>query len=138
MEEEVKPSSSSNNEQILTLWKRMERLEEKMERALENLDSKVQALEMAHQLQTYQNSMTKEKLDELARGQVELLNSLKKDRTEDKDDQKKTFSSIMERLDAMQFKNKAQTFDKIIWMIVGLGIAALFAIFWNSIVNVPI
>lgn len=138
MEEEVKPSSSSNNEQILTLWKRMERLEEKMERALENLDSKVQALEMAHQLQTYQNSMTKEKLDELARGQVELLNSLKKDRTEDKDDQKKTFSSIMERLDALQFKNKAQTFDKIIWMIVGLGIAALFAIFWNSIVNVPI
>lgn len=138
MEEEVKPSSNSNNEQILTLWKRMERLEEKMERALENLDSKVQALEMAHQLQTYQNSMTKEKLDELARGQVELLNSLKKDRTEDKDDQKKTFSSIMERLDALQFKNKAQTFDKIIWMIVGLGIAALFAIFWNSIVNVPI
>ena len=125
------------NEQFISLWKRMEKLEERMEKALDNLDQKVQALEMAHQLQTYQNSMTKEKLDDLARGQQELMGSLKADRAEDRAEQKKATSDLLTRLDDIQYKQKAQTYDKIKWAVVGFFITAGLSILWAAIVNSP-
>ena len=74
-----KETSAIFNEQILSLWKRMERLEERVEDALDSLDKKVQALELAHQLQTYQNNQTKEKIEELSSNLNELLASIKKE-----------------------------------------------------------
>lgn len=108
-----------------------------MEKALDNLDQKVQALEMAHQLQTYQNSMTKEKLDDLAKGQQELIASLRADRAEDRAEQKKTTLDLLTRLDDIQYKQKAQTYDKIKWAVVGFFITAGLSILWAAIVNSP-
>lgn len=125
------------NEQFLSLWKRMEKLEEKMEKSLEGLDQKVHALEMAHQLQTYQNLMTKEKLDNLATGQQELINSLKADRVEDREQVKTQNETVLGRLDDIQYKQKAQTYEKLKWTILGFFITAALAIVWAAIVNVP-
>lgn len=98
---------------------------------------------MAHQLQTYQNSMTKEKLDELARGQSELLNSLKKDRledqdnkkkerAEDKEEQKKMMSSFVENI---HDKEKAAIFDRIKWVLATAFLLAMFGILAAAIIN---
>lgn len=140
MNEEKRMTSNESNlgtEQFISLWKRMEKLEEKMEKALDNLDQKVQALEMAHQLQTYQNSMTKEKLDDLARGQLALIASLKSDRLEDKEDQKSTTKVLLERLDDIQYKQKAQTYEKVKWTVIGFFLTAALAVVWAAIVNTP-
>lgn len=140
MNEEKRMTSNESNlgtEQFISLWKRMEKLEEKMEKALENLDQKVQALEMAHQLQTYQNSMTKEKLDGLARGQQDLMTSLKEDRLQDKEEQKKNNEVLLSRLDDIQYKQKAQTYEKVKWTIIGFFITSGLAVLWAAIVNNP-
>lgn len=140
MNEEKRMASNESNlgtEQFISLWKRMEKLEEKMEKALENLDQRVQALDMAHQLQTYQNSMTKEKLDDLARGQLALIASLKSDRLEDKEDQKSTTKVLLERLDDIQYKQKAQTYEKVKWLVIGFFLTAALAVVWAAIVNSP-
>jgi len=140
MNEENRTTSNESNlgtEQFISLWKRMEKLEEKMEKAIDNLDQKVHVLEMAHQLQTYQNSMTKEKLDDLARGQLALIASLKSDRLEDKEEQKENNKILLERLDDIQYKQKAQTYEKIKWVIVGFFLTSALALVWAAIVNAP-
>lgn len=140
MNEENRTTSNESNlgtEQFISLWKRMEKLEQKMEKAIGNLDQKVHVLEMAHQLQTYQNSMTKEKLDDLARGQLALIASLKSDRLEDKEEQKENNKILLERLDDIQYKQKAQTYEKIKWVIVGFFLTSALALVWAAIVNSP-
>lgn len=140
MNEEKRTTSNESNlgtEQFISLWKRMEKLEEKMEKALNNLDQKVQALEMAHQLQTYQNSMTKEKLDDLAKGQQDLMTSLKEDRRKDREEQKKSTEALLSRLDDIQYKQKAQTYEKIKWTIIGFFMTSALAVLWAAIVNNP-
>ncbi len=131
-----KETSTIFNEQILNLWKRMERLEERVEDALDSLDKKVQALELAHQLQTYQNNQTKEKIEELSSNLNELLASIKKEREEDRKEQKTILDTIMERLDHLQYKGKAEVYDKIKWLLIGAVVAAIFGLVWSSIVNV--
>ena len=129
-------TNSSNSGQP-TPWKEIEKVEKRLGGSIGGLDQRVSALEMAGQLQSFQNTLTKERLEELAKGQNEMMVSLENSREKDLKVYEESTTKILERLDEVQFKNKAETLDKIKWMATGVVVSAVMGGIIAAIVNTP-
>ena len=132
-----------------TIWREIEKVEKRLEGSLEILDSRVATLEMAHQLQSFQNTLTKERLEELATGQQGIIEQLKNDRLIDQQSIKvererdvaasaASTQQILNRLDEVQFKNKAEIYDRVKWAILGIIVTAITGGVIAAILNAPV
>lgn len=132
-----------NDDPQPAIWREIEKVEGRLKDSIDGVDARVGALEMANQLQSFQNTLTKERLEELADGQSKMLDTLKADRQQDRReaeirrkeyiDQVKSDAAdhlgitneILKRLDAVQYQNKADLFDKIRWIVTSVVITAI-------------
>ena len=108
------------NDQLSQLRIKTEKLEEKLER----MDTKISAMEIDQKLQAYQNATHREKIDEIISQYDELQKAIKEQNT-----------TIISRLDNVQYADKANKWDSVVWIIISGVVGFIVAFAMNGLFN---